>query len=142
MGRSQVVRQRVLNPSCEGSNPSAPANLKKKQIFYFAVKIPALSKKSDFKQLSTHGKKIYKPFCTIVYLKNDNLNLRLSFAASRRIGNAVIRNKIRRRLRAAMSQVLSETKCDVDMLIIPKTNSVDYDFKKVTSEFKKIIAQI
>jgi hypothetical protein len=27
MGRSQVVRQRILIPPCGGSNPPAPANL-------------------------------------------------------------------------------------------------------------------
>ena len=64
-------------------------------------KIVSLSKNEDFKNL-LKGKKISNKYFTIFFnkiLNKDSNNLNVSFVTKKKIGNAVKRNKIKRRLK-------------------------------------------
>tara|TARA_B100000401_G_C52278032_1_gene472146 strand:+ start:53 stop:394 length:342 start_codon:yes stop_codon:yes gene_type:complete len=64
-------------------------------------KISSLSKNEDFKSL-LGGKKISNKYLTIFFKKlsgKNNEKLNISFVAKKKIGNAVERNKIKRRLK-------------------------------------------
>ena len=68
-------------------------------------KLLALSKNEDFRKL-LKCKKITNKYVTIFfgYLDNKSTNnLNISFVTKRKIGNAVKRNKIKRRLRNIMN---------------------------------------
>ena len=63
------------------------------------VKISSLSKNEDFKYL-LGGKKISSKYITIFYRKLTKMNpgsLNISFVTKKKLGNAIIRNKIKRR---------------------------------------------
>ena len=65
------------------------------------TKIVALKKNEDFKSL-LKGKKISNKYFTIFFnkiLNKDSNYLNVSFVTKKKIGNAVKRNKIRRRLK-------------------------------------------
>tara|TARA_B100000029_G_C16824722_1_gene685558 strand:+ start:88 stop:429 length:342 start_codon:yes stop_codon:yes gene_type:complete len=93
-------------------------------------KIASLSKNEDFKSLLT-GKKISNKYLTIFFKKlsdksNDRLNI--SFVTKKKIGNAVLRNKIKRRLKNIMNYALKEINFNLNysyILIAKKTVSVD-----------------
>ena len=64
-------------------------------------KITSLSKNEDFKSI-LGGKKISNKYLTIFFKKLSNKDykkLNISFVTKKKIGNAVKRNKIKRRLR-------------------------------------------
>tara|TARA_Y100001970_G_C13769376_1_gene619741 strand:+ start:204 stop:545 length:342 start_codon:yes stop_codon:yes gene_type:complete len=64
-------------------------------------KIVSLSKNEDFKNL-LKGKKISNKYFTIFFnklLNKSSSNLNVSFVTKKKIGNAVKRNKIKRRLK-------------------------------------------
>ena len=61
-----------------------------------------LRHRNDFARLRTQGKAIHMPLFVLSYHANDLSHNRYGFVASRRIGNAVMRNKVRRRLREAI----------------------------------------
>ena len=64
-------------------------------------KIVSLSKNEDFKNL-LKGKKISSKYFTIFFkkiLNKNNKYLNISFVAKKKIGNAIKRNKIKRRLK-------------------------------------------
>jgi len=77
--------------------------------------------------------------------KNDNKNLNISFVIKKKIGNAVTRNKIRRKLKAAVQKVLQEKRL-IDLnytYVIFGRNNVYKDkfpliFGEVNNVFKKI----
>ena len=73
-------------------------------------KILALSKNNEFKTL-LKKKKISNKYVTIFFghlenKKNNKLNI--SFVAKKKIGNAVKRNKIQRRLRKIMNEAVKK----------------------------------
>jgi len=68
-------------------------------------KITSLSKNEDFKSI-LGGKKISSKYLTIFFKKlsdKDYKKLNISFVTKKKIGNAVKRNKIKRRLRNIMN---------------------------------------
>ena len=87
-------------------------------------KIVSLSKNNEFKSL-LNGKKISNKYSLIFFkrLKDKNeSNLNISFVTKKKIGNAVLRNKIKRRLRNIMNDACK--KIDINLsysyLIIAK----------------------
>ena len=109
-------------------------------------KISSLSKNDDFKYI-LNGKKISNKYSTIFFRKLPNKNnnkLNIGFVTKKKIGNAVIRNKIKRRLRNMMNEALKKIKINLNysyLLIARKSVLEDeYNFIKIKifSELKKI----
>ena len=111
-----------------------------------SAKLLSLSKNEDFKSL-LNGKKISNKYLTI-FFKNlsgkSNKYLNISFVAQKKLGNAVKRNKIKRRLRNIMNQILKISKINLNYsyLLIAKKNIIDakfFDIKEVIlKDYKKI----
>ena len=109
-------------------------------------KILALSKNEEFKSL-LKMKKISNRYVTIFYgfLKNkNNKKLNISFVTKKKIGNAVKRNKIKRRLRNIVNHAVNEIslKYNYSYLVIAKATMLNSEFKNIKEtlfqEFKKI----
>ena len=109
-------------------------------------KIIALSKNEEFKNL-LQQKKISNKYATVFFgiLKNKNKDkLNISFVAKRKIGNAVKRNKIKRRLRNIMNDACKEISINLkySYLVIAKPTMLNNEFNNIKKilfqEFKKI----
>tara|TARA_Y100000816_G_scaffold204090_1_gene150454 strand:- start:521 stop:862 length:342 start_codon:yes stop_codon:yes gene_type:complete len=109
-------------------------------------KIVALSKNEEFKSL-LKKKKISNKFVTIFFghlIEKDNKKLNISFVTKKKIGNAVKRNKIKRRLRNIMNNAVKEIsiKYDYSYLVIAKSTMLNNKFKIIKEtlfqDFKKI----
>ena len=109
-------------------------------------KIVALSKNEEFKSL-LKKKKISNKFVTIFFghlVKKDNKKLNISFVTKKKLGNAVNRNKIKRRLRNIMDDAVKKIslKYDYSYLVIAKPTMLNNDFKIIKEtlfqEFIKI----
>ena len=108
--------------------------------------ISSLSKNVDFKSLLS-GKKITNKYLIIFFKKlsgRNNKKLNISFVAQKKIGNAVKRNKIKRRLRNIMNEVIKKMELNLNYsyLLIVKKKIIDDEFKlikeTVFSDFGKI----
>ena len=111
------------------------------------IKIRSLSKNEDFKSL-LNSKKIINQYVTIFFKKVPKKNKNyctVSFVIKRKIGNAVIRNKIKRRLRNIMIEGIKKTPVSLEYsyLFIAKRNVFKDDYIKIKDillkDFKKII---
>jgi|TARA_B110000438_G_scaffold161300_1_gene154528 ribonuclease P protein component len=109
-------------------------------------KIAALSKNKDFKDL-LKGKKISNKYLTIYFanlLKKENKKLNISFVAKKKLGNAVKRNKIKRRLKNIMNEVVEKISLNFSYsyLVIAKATMLDNEYikikEKLIADFKRI----
>ena len=109
-------------------------------------KILALSKSEEFRTL-LKSKKASNKYVTIFFgnLNNRNKNnLNISFVTKKRIGNAVKRNKIKRRLKNIMNDACKKISINLNYsyLVIAKTTMLNNEFKKIKEtlflEFEKI----
>ena len=110
------------------------------------IKLLSLSKNQDFKSLLA-GKKVSNKYLTIFFknLSNKSNNyLNISFVTQKKLGNAVKRNRVKRRLRNMMNQILKISKINLNYsyLLIAKKNIIDakfFDIKEVIlKDYKKI----
>ena len=91
-------------------------------------KILALSKNEEFKNLLKQ-KKISNKYVTIFFgnlINKDNKKLNISFVAKKKIGNAVKRNKIRRKLKAIVQKLLKKRGAiskDYTYIVFGKSNA-------------------
>mgnify|MGYP001314716539 FL=1 len=98
-------------------------------------KILALSKNEEFKNLLKQ-KKLSNKFVTIFFgsLENkDNKKLNISFVTKKKIGNAVKRNKIKRRLRNIVNDAVKKisVKFNYSYLVIAKSTMLNSDYKNI-----------
>ena len=86
-------------------------------------KIVSLSKNKDFKSI-LDGKRLSNKYLTIFFRKlsdKDNKKLNISFVTKKKMGNAVSRNKIKRRLRNIMNDATKKINSSALELIDNKT---------------------
>ena len=75
------------------------------------MKLQTLKHRKDFVLSNKFAKKIYsKNFIIQKYTNSDSidLNLKFGFTATKKIGNAVTRNRAKRRMRALVSRFVKE----------------------------------
>ncbi len=109
-------------------------------------KIISLSKNEDFKSI-LNGKKLSNKYLTIFFKKlsdKDKNKLNISFITKKKIGNAVNRNKIKRRLRNIMNDAVKKININFNYcyLLIAKSYILNDSYKKIKetlfNEFEKI----
>jgi len=98
-------------------------------------KILALSKNQEFKNLLKQ-KKISNKYATIFFgnLSNkNNKKLNMSFVTKKKIGNAVKRNKIKRRLRNIVNDAVKKItlKFNYSYLVIAKSTMLNNEYKNM-----------
>ena len=109
-------------------------------------KIVSLSKNEDFKSI-LGGKKVSNKYLTIFFKKlsdKDNKRLNISFVTKKKIGNAVKRNKIKRRIRNIMNDATKKINLNLKYcyLLIAKISVLSDPYEKIKqtlfSDFEKI----
>ena len=111
------------------------------------IKFKSLNHSNDFIKI-LKKKKLNTKYFTIYFdknLKNFNKYLNISFVMKKKIGNAVIRKRIKRKLRYAVQKIYKESKI-IDLnytyVIFGKNNVYKDNFlnvlNKVNDTFKKI----
>ena len=98
-------------------------------------KIVALSKNEEFKNLLSQ-KKVSNKYVTIFFgklNKKDNTKLNISFVTKKKIGNAVKRNKIKRRLRNIMNDAVKKISINLNysFLVIAKSSMLNNEYKNI-----------
>ena len=109
-------------------------------------KILALSKNEEFKNLLKQ-KKITNKYVSIFFgklLNKDKKRLNISFVTKKKIGNAVKRNKIKRRLRNIMNEAVKKIKINFDysFLVIAKSSMLNNEYKIIKETLFQDFAKI
>jgi ribonuclease P protein component len=102
-------------------------------------------KSKQFSDLKKNGDKlVYKPF-VLLYSKDENLldTTYIGFIASSKVGNAIVRNKVKRRLKSITMSVLSSIDTHgFSICVIGRTAAFDYDFAKMKDLFTHAVKKI
>ena len=109
-------------------------------------KIAALSNNEDFKKL-LKGKKISNKYLTIYFanlLKKENKKLNISFVAKKKLGNAVKRNKIKRRLKNIMNEAVKNISINFNYsyLVIAKITMLNNEYALIKDTLFQDIKKI
>ena len=144
----------MLEKEDTGSDPEWPQKVvenllleeeQKEEKLYLLkmIKLESL-KKSDHFKLVLNGKKIhtnfYSIFATKNFLKSKKNRLLISFVTKKKIGNAIKRNRIRRKLKAITVKILKikgAINTNYTYIIICKTKSYTEKYDKIFLEMQR-----
>ena len=69
--------------------------------------------------------------------------VRVGFTVSRKVGNAVVRNRVRRRLREIARQVIPETaRADYDYVLVGRQGALGRDFLAMRAELHEALRRL
>jgi ribonuclease P protein component len=90
-----------------------------------------LRRPADFEQLRKNGRRWNHPLALLVVYQTDLPSSRFAFSASRRVGNAVARNRAKRLLREAVRSNLTSIPSGWDFLFVARSKTSETTFTEV-----------
>ncbi len=102
------------------------------------MKFNVLKQNSDFRRAYGRGKSYSDPALVTYVLKNNRAGIcRMGITTSKKIGNAVERNRCRRIIRAAFREISPMLDGGYDFVFVARTRTI----KKKSTDIKKIMLQ-
>ncbi len=96
--------------------------------------LTTLTKRADF-LAANKGLRVARPGFVLLASPNSGKGMRLGITVTKRIGNAVVRNRMKRRFRALAREVLPELGlADTDHVLIGREGGLERDFALLRSE--------
>ncbi len=94
-----------------------------------------LLRHADFDRVYRQGRRHFAAHITVFYLaRPEGDGLRVGFTVGRALGGAVVRNRMKRRLREAVRLHLPEMAIPVDVVINPKKSMLEMEFSELCKE--------
>ena len=100
-----------------------------------------LKHRNDFARLRQHGRKKAHPLGVLIYCRNDYEVSRFGFSASRRVGNAVKRNRGKRLLREAIRLQVEHIVPGWDCLFIVREKTPTAAFADVQAAVLQLLGR-
>ncbi len=101
-----------------------------------------IANRSDF-LAANKGLRVARPGFVLLTRANGGLGKRYGITVTKRIGNAVVRNRMKRRFRELLWDVLPrDGLADHDHILIGRDDGVERDFAKLRSELLAALARI
>ena len=94
-----------------------------------------LKKNSDFRRLYNKGKSAVNPYMVVYCRRNKENNNRLGYTVSTKQGHAVVRNRVRRRLREIYRLNAHRISSGYDIVIVARARCVGGDYWKMEKAF-------
>jgi len=93
----------------------------------------------DFTNIIRTGR-YYKSKCFVVYVKKNDLDhYRFGISVGKKVGNSVVRNKVKRQMRMIIDNYKKNYQKDMDYIIIIKSNYVNSSFLDIKKSFEEVI---
>ncbi len=102
-----------------------------------------LKRRAEFLRVAAKGRKAPVPGLVLQALAREDAGpVRVGFTVTRKVGNAVVRNRARRRLREAARQVLAEQPlAGVDLVLIGRDGTLRRPFADLLADFRRTLAR-
>ena len=105
---------------------------------------PHLKRRAEFLRVAARGRKAPSPGLVLQALdRGDDAPVRLGFTVTKKVGNAVVRNRTRRRLRAAARLLLAETPAvGADLVLVGRDTTRTRRFDLLIDDLRRGLAKL
>jgi ribonuclease P protein component len=100
-----------------------------------------LTRSTEFKRVRRVGKSYAHPLVVLVAAPNDNGELHIGVTASRAVGGAVLRNRIRRRMKACIDEYLPAIRTGWDLIVIARQPAALAAYLDLRSGIARLLKQ-
>lgn len=94
-----------------------------------------LKKNYEFQRLYSKGKSAVTPYLVVYARRTRRRGNRVGFTVSTKLGKAVVRNRVRRRLREIYRLHESELAPGADIVVVARARAVDARYRKLEGAF-------
>jgi len=98
-----------------------------------------LRRSSDFQQAFQHGRKLVTSLFVVYVVRNSLAHSRCGLAVSKRVGQAVVRNLLKRRLRELFRQHKFVLDPPVDMVIVVRREAAQASGQMFAQQFVSVL---
>lgn len=102
---------------------------------------PRLKLRREFKRVAASGSRASRPGVTVQALAVPDSPLRVGFTATKKLGNAVVRNRTKRRLREAARMLLAQAPPGHDVVLVGRDSTATRDFKTLLGDLRAALKQ-
>lgn len=101
-----------------------------------------LKKNKEYRHVYNRGKSFVDRYLVIYYLSNNLDFCRFGFTVSKKIGNAVTRNRVRRLLKEVCRLNSNVFTGGFDLVLVARRGIVDLDYRRVEESVLKLIKKV
>ncbi len=102
-------------------------------------KINRLKKRKEFNYIFKNGNGQSSEILTLVYINSKLPNYKIGFSVSKKIGNAVTRNKTKRKLKAVFHKISKNVKNGKNYIIVAKPSIANADIQKIEKNLTYVL---
>jgi len=107
------------------------------------IKIEGIKSKREFKEVLDEGKKISSNYFFVFMMKKKESNyFKVGFIITKKIGNAVLRNKIKRRIKEALRNIELNFNEGISIIFIVKKVILEKSYIEITQELIKVLRKV
>jgi ribonuclease P protein component len=122
-------------PAAEKSSPSATRGSGTPGF----PKSARVLRSKDFRRVYDHGAKFSGPLFSAFYLRNnEESGAKVGFTCPRKLGGAVVRNRIKRRVREVVRARLNRIGAGWEIVINPRVRAMEAPFPQLEQEVEKL----
>lgn len=109
---------------------------------YDPMTLQVITKRADFLS-ANKGMRVARPAFVLLAKPNAGLGKRYGITVTKKIGNAVVRNRMKRRFREMLWSALPETGlADHDHILIGREGGIERDYVKMQSELARALEKL
>jgi ribonuclease P protein component len=103
-----------------------------------------LKRRAEFLRAAQKGRKVAMPGLVLqMFLRNDDAPARLGFTVTKKVGNAVVRNRTKRRLREAARLLLREQAATgVDLVLVGRDATRERPFVQLVEDLQRALTKM
>jgi ribonuclease P protein component len=98
-----------------------------------------LLRRAEFRRVYEQGQRRSASLCTVFLLSNGLEHSRLGITVTGKVGKAVMRNRLKRRLREVFRMHRPEIAPGWDIVVNPRAQVAEARFEKLTQEFLRLM---
>ena len=106
------------------------------------IKNVSLNKNKNFKYVYNRGKNVVSPILVTYVVKNKLGINRIGITTSKKIGNAVERNRARRIIKVAYRNCYSQIKTGYDLVFVARNKTVKSNSNQIYDIMKQHLSQL
>ena len=102
-------------------------------------RINRLKKRYQFNYVYKSGEHFSGEHIVLYVVSSKTKNIKVGLAVTKKVGHAVVRNRIRRRLREIIKAKISTLKQSYNIIVVARDNISSASFETLTNEFSKLL---